>query len=143
MQTAVEAHVLASLHHSGSRLLTLLSVACAFVGFDASRARAQAIEDFYQGKTVTIILFTTPGSIYDTYARLLARFLPKHIPGHPVLLVKYMPGAGGVLAARHLAEIAPRDGTTIGGLSPSLIFEPLLSTNAANVDFLNSAGSGA
>jgi tripartite-type tricarboxylate transporter receptor subunit TctC len=126
--------MLAGLRHFWS--LTLLLVACALAGLDASRARAQAIEDFYQGKTVTIILFTTPGSIYDTYARLLARFLPKHIPGHPTLLVKYMPGAGGVLAARHLAEIAPRDGTTIGGLSPALIFEPLLGENAASVDFL-------
>src|SRR5258708_29877983 len=114
----------AGLRRLKSQLLTLLSAACVLVGLDASCARAQAIEDFYQGKTVTIILFTTPGSIYDTYARLLARFLPKHIPGHPVLLVKYMPGAGGVLAARHLAEIAPRDGTTIGGLGPAPLFRP-------------------
>jgi tripartite-type tricarboxylate transporter receptor subunit TctC len=128
--------MLAGLRRFRSKLLTLLSVACVLVGLDASSARAQAIADFFQGKTVTIILFTTPGSIYDTYARLLARFLPQHIPGHPTLLVKYMPGAGGVLAARHLAEIAPRDGTTIGGLSPALIFEPLLGENAANVDFL-------
>jgi len=113
-----------------------ISAAFAFCAFSASGASAQSVENFYQGKTVTIVLFTTAGSIYDTYARLLARVLPRHIPGHPALLIKYMPGAGGVLAARHLAEIAPRDGTTIGGLSPALIFEPLLASNAANVDFL-------
>jgi len=97
---------------------------------------AQEIESFYRGKTITIVLYTTSGSIYDTYARLLARFLPAYIPGHPSVLIKYMPGAGGLLAARYLAEVAPSDGTTIGGLSPTLIFEPLLSANAANVDFL-------
>jgi tripartite-type tricarboxylate transporter receptor subunit TctC len=128
------------LPRSRSRLLTRLAtallmtvLACAAMG---GSARAQAGEPFYQGKTITIILFTTSGSIYDTYARLLARFLPAHTPGHPSVLIKYMPGAGGVLAARNLAEVAPRDGTTIGGLSPSLIFEPLLSSNASNVDFL-------
>jgi tripartite-type tricarboxylate transporter receptor subunit TctC len=98
-------------------------------------ARAQSVESFYQGKTITLVLFTTAASIYDTYARMLVRVVPRHIPGHPALLIKYMPGAGGVLAARHLAEVAPRDGTTIGGLSPTLIFEPLLSANAVNVDF--------
>jgi tripartite-type tricarboxylate transporter receptor subunit TctC len=124
----------ARLHRFRSWLLTLPVLALA--GSVHTGVRAQAGEPFYQGKTITIVLFTTSGSIYDTYARLLARFLPAHIPGHPSVLVKYMPGAGGVLAARNLAEVAPRDGTTIGGLSPSLIFEPLLSSNASNVDFL-------
>jgi tripartite-type tricarboxylate transporter receptor subunit TctC len=115
---------------------TMVSAALAFCAWPASRVAAQTVEDFYQGKTITIVLFTTSGSIYDTYARLVARFMPKHMPGHPALLIKYMPGAGGVLAARHLAEIAPRDGTVIGGLSQVLVFEPLLGSNASNVDFL-------
>jgi tripartite-type tricarboxylate transporter receptor subunit TctC len=128
--------VFANLHYFASRLPAFLAVAFATAGLNASCARAQTVQEFYQGKTITIILFTTSGSIYDTYGRLLANFFPRHMPGHPSLLVKYMPGAGGVLAARHLAEIAPRDGTTIGALSPTLIFEPLLSANTANVDFL-------
>lgn len=118
-----------------SWLLTFLVTTLACGSVDTS-ARAQTSEPFYQGKTITLVLFTTSGSIYDTYARLLARFLPAHIPGHPSVLIKYLPGAGGVLAARNLAEVAPRNGTTIGGLSPALIFEPLLSSNASNVDFL-------
>jgi tripartite-type tricarboxylate transporter receptor subunit TctC len=115
-------------------LLTLL--ACSVAGLCAGRVIAQPVDSFYQGKTITIVLFTTSGSIYDTYARMLVRYMPAHMPGHPAMLIKYLPGAGGVLAARNLAEVAPRDGTTIGGLSPTLIFEPLLSGNAVNVDFL-------
>src|SRR5215472_16938709 len=117
-------------------LLTMRAAIVAIaVALGAGPARAQSVESFYQGKTVTLVLFTTAASIYDTYARMLVRVMPRHIPGHPALLMKYMPGAGGVLAARHLAEVAPRDGTTIGGLSPTLIFEPLLGANAVNVDF--------
>jgi tripartite-type tricarboxylate transporter receptor subunit TctC len=112
------------------------AIVAAVLMLGVSGGRAQSADSFYQGKTVTIVLFTTAASIYDTYARLLARYLPKHIPGHPAVLIKYMPGAGGVLAARHLAEVAARDGTAIGGLSPALIFEPLLSGGAVNVDFL-------
>jgi tripartite-type tricarboxylate transporter receptor subunit TctC len=128
--------VFANLLHSGIRILALLATVLALGGLDAGRAPARAAEDFYQGKTITLVLFTTAGSIYDTYARLLVHYMPKYIPGHPFMLIKTMPGAGGVLAARHLATIAPRDGTVIGGLSPALIFEPLLSANASNVDFL-------
>lgn len=135
-RTTISKRVFTSQRCFASRLFALLAVGFASVGLNESCAHAQTAPEFYQGKTITIILFTTPGSIYDTYARLIAHFLPRHLPGHPSLLVKYMPGAGGVLAARYLAEIAPRDGTTIGGLSPTLIFEPLLSSNNANVDFL-------
>ena len=117
-------------------LLALVAVAFVYSSFHTGSTHAEAIDDFYRGKTITIVLYTTSGSIYDTYARLLARFLPEYIPGHPFVLIKYMPGAGGVLAARYLAEVAPRDGTTIAGLSPTLIFEPLISANATNVDFL-------
>jgi tripartite-type tricarboxylate transporter receptor subunit TctC len=121
--------------YSLSRSLTLLAAVLALCGLSASRAQAQPIEEFYKGKTITNILFTTPGSIYDTYARLLSRYFTKHLPGHPAVVIKHMPGAGGLLAARHLSEIAPRDGTTIGGLSRTLIFEPLLGKNVANVDY--------
>lgn len=99
-------------------------------------ARAQSVEDFYRGKTITITMFSTPGSAYDIYARLLAQHMPKHIPGRPQMLVKSLPGAGGLLAARNIAEVAPRDGTVIGALSKTLIYEPLLGKNAAKVDYL-------
>src|SRR5262249_23856675 len=58
----------------------------------ATPAQSQSLEEFYRGKTVSIVLFTTPGSIYDTYARLLARFLPRHLPGQPTVVVRNMSG---------------------------------------------------
>lgn len=112
------------------------AILCAAIALPtASGAQAQSIEAFYKGKTISIILFTAPGSIYDTYARLLSRYLPRHLAGQPTVIVKSMPGAGGLRAARHLNEVAPRDGTTIGGLSRALIFEPLLGKNVAQVDY--------
>jgi tripartite-type tricarboxylate transporter receptor subunit TctC len=125
--------MLAGLRPSRSPLL--LAAAIAALGSMATPARAQSVEEFYRGKTVSIVLFTTPGSIYDTYARLLSRHLPKHLPGQPTVVVRNMSGAGGLQAARHLAEAAPRDGTTIGGVSRALIFEPLLGKNVAQVDY--------
>jgi len=113
----------------------LAAAAFAIHGLAASQARAQSVEEFYRGKTITNVLFTTPGSIYDTYARLLTRYFPKHMPGNPTIITRHMSGAGGLIAARHLAEAAPRDGTTIGGVSRALIFEPLLGKNVANIDY--------
>ncbi len=116
---------------TGASALAVL-LACGLAG----AARAQGVEEFYRGKTITIVMFSTPGSAYDIYARLLAQFMPRHVPGRPQMVVKSLPGAGGLLAARNLAEVAPRDGTTIGALSKTLIYEPLLGKNAAKVDYL-------
>ncbi len=99
------------------------------------RQPARAEDEFYKGKVVTIISHTTPGSIYDTYARLLARFLPDHIPGHPTVIVKNLPGAGGLTAVRFLLSVAPKDGTTIGTVTRTLVLEPLLGKNVVGVDY--------
>src|SRR5262249_45836253 len=68
-------------------------------------------EDFYAGKTISMSTHTSPGGGYDTYLRLLARHLPRHIPGRPATVVINMPGAGGLLAFNHAGRVAPRDGT--------------------------------
>jgi tripartite-type tricarboxylate transporter receptor subunit TctC len=78
----------------------------------ASPASAQSQPDFYQGKTITIVVAVGAGA-YDLYARVLARHMPNYIPGKPTIIVNNMPGAGGLLAANHAANIAPRDGTTL------------------------------
>lgn len=72
-----------------------------------------AVSLFYDGRTVNVIVGTPPGGGYDTYARLTGRFLGRHIPGNPSVVVQYMPGAGGVKAANYTYTAAPRDGTTI------------------------------
>jgi tripartite-type tricarboxylate transporter receptor subunit TctC len=78
-------------------------------------------EDFYAGKTISISTHTNPGGGYDTYLRLLARHLPRHIPGRPSIVVVNMPGAGGLLAFNQAGRVAPRDGTYLTLVSQGLL----------------------
>jgi tripartite-type tricarboxylate transporter receptor subunit TctC len=90
--------------------------------------------DFYAGKTVDIVVGGDVGGGYDTYARLIARHLGRHIPGHPTIVVKNMPGAGSYRAAAFLSAIAPKDGTVIGVLYPGAVIGPLLDDKPAPFD---------
>jgi tripartite-type tricarboxylate transporter receptor subunit TctC len=76
-------------------------------------ARADAVADFYKGKTISLIVGTSSGNDYDFRGRLLARHLGRHIPGNPTIVPRNMPGAGGINAANWFANVAPRDGTAI------------------------------
>src|SRR5262245_22886509 len=73
-----------------------------------------AEDEFYKGKTVNLIIATAPGGGYDTYGRLIARHLGRHLPGQPTIVVQNMPGAAGIRAANYLYGVAPKDGTVIG-----------------------------
>jgi len=86
-----------------------------------SEAVPAAAEDFYAGKTISISTHTNPGGGYDTYLRLLARHLPRHIPGRPSIVVVNMPGAGGLLAFNQAGRVAPRDGTYLTLVSQGLL----------------------
>src|SRR5215467_5395384 len=90
----------------------------------APAARSQSA-DFYAGKQIRLAVSTAPGGGYDTYARALAPFLTRHIPGHPSVIVENMPGASGVKVASFLYAVAPRDGTVIGGTHSEAIVAPL------------------
>ena len=105
------------------------------IGLGAAPAIAQTTPaDFYKGQTVTIILSSAPGGGYDAVARTLATYLPRYIPGNPTVVVKNMAGAGGIVAANFLYNVAPKDGLTIGGLQNNVPFEPLFGTKEANFD---------
>ncbi len=80
---------------------------------------------FYAGKSVTITVSSSPGGGYDLYSRLLARYMGKYIPGNPTFIVTNMPGAGGNVAAAHIANIAPKDGTAIGAIYMGTVVDPL------------------
>lgn len=80
----------------------------------APAARADAVSDFYKGKDVTIVVAFDAGGGYAIYARTLAQFWGKHIPGNPNVIVQFMPGAGGVKAANYLYNVAPKDGSFAG-----------------------------
>jgi len=84
----------------------------------AAPANAQ---EFYAGKIISMSTHTAPGGGYDTYLRLLARHLPRHIPGRPSLMVVNLPGAGGLLALNHAGRVAPQDGTFLTLVSQGLL----------------------
>ena len=80
---------------------------------DTQAAKADAISDFYHGKTMQMIIATSPGGDYDTRGRLLARHMNRLIPGEPTIVPQNMPGGVGIAAANHMAAAAPRDGTVL------------------------------
>jgi tripartite-type tricarboxylate transporter receptor subunit TctC len=92
----------------------------------APSAHAAGVEDFYRGRTVSMVVGFSSGSGYDLYARLLARHIGKHIPGNPNVIAQNMPGAGSLKAANYVFAVAPKDGSVIGTMSRSLPVEPLL-----------------
>src|SRR5919107_3835900 len=83
-------------------------------------ARADAVEDFYRGKTITLMIGYSPGGTYDAYARLVAHFMGDHIPGKPTIVPRNVPGAASRVAAAHLYNVAPRDGTMLATADQSL-----------------------
>jgi tripartite-type tricarboxylate transporter receptor subunit TctC len=111
---------------------TLIAAGAAFA-FAIASAAAQPAEKFYEGKTIRIIVALGTGGDYDAYARLASRWLPRFIPGNPTIVVQNMPGAGGLLAANHLANVAPKDGTTIGALHANTTLAQ--ATSAPNVEY--------
>ncbi len=102
-------------------IVKCLAAMAMFAG--ATPARAQ---DFYAGKQITMICGFGVGGGYDSYARLVARFLPKHIPGAPSIVIQNLPAAGSLVAMNTLANSAPRDGTTIGAVQNHIGVEPLM-----------------
>ena len=111
-------------------------------------AAAARAADFYENKTITIIVGNDAGSGYDSYARVLSRHMGKYIPGKPAIVVQNMPGAGSIKAAQHMYFAAPRDGTSIAILFPGAILEPLTGDAAkyrydpTKFEFLGTADSG-
>jgi tripartite-type tricarboxylate transporter receptor subunit TctC len=96
-------------------------------------ARSSA-EEFYQGKTLTFIVGFSSGGGYDSYARLLARHLPNHIPGNPTVIVQNMDGAGSMRAANHVYNVAAKDGTVIAAVNATLLMYQLLGGKGAQYE---------
>ena len=97
----------------------------------AGAARADAVSDFYHGKQITLIVGYGPGGGYDVYARLLAQYMPKHIPGNPTIVVQNMPGAGSLRAANYIYNAAPKDGLFFGTFGRDIPLLGILGDNQA------------
>jgi tripartite-type tricarboxylate transporter receptor subunit TctC len=94
-----------------SKYLAAVAFLSVFIG---SPHRLQAQTNFYQGKTITIVVGTVPGGLYDRWGRLFGRVMGKYIPGNPGMVVQNMPGGGSMVAANYLFDVAKPDGLTIG-----------------------------
>ena len=116
-----------------SRLQCLIAVTTLLVAA-AQPAAADAVADFYKGKTVTIVVGHEVGTGFDVYARTLQRHLRRHIPGNPAVVVQNMSGAGGIAAANWLYNAAPKDGTALSSFVYSVPFEPLMGNAAARYE---------
>jgi len=107
------------------KILTAIAILAA----TALPAAAQAPAEFYKGKSVNVVVGYGPGGGYDVYARLLARFYGKHMPGTPNIVVQNMPGAGSMVMANYMYNVAPKDGTSFGIFARNI---PLISVLGGN-----------
>jgi tripartite-type tricarboxylate transporter receptor subunit TctC len=101
----------------------------------ANAAGAETVEEFYRGKTITMYVGTGVGAgAVSAYPMALGPVIKKYIPGHPNLVVSYMPGAGGIKAASYIYGIAPQDGTAWGFITRGFLLAPLLKIPQAQFD---------
>jgi tripartite-type tricarboxylate transporter receptor subunit TctC len=106
-------------------------------------ASAASADDFYKGRTFSIVVGFSAGGGYDFYARNLARYIGRHIPGNPTVVVQNQPGAGSLTAVRSLDANAPKDGTVMVIFNPGLVTQSIVDPERVNIDFRNVAWIGA
>lgn len=101
----------------------VIIIALLLGGWPGAALSQQAVEEFYRGRKIDLVIGYSPGGTYDLYARLVARHLGRHIPGKPLIVARNMPGAGSRTAAAFVAGIAPRDGTVLATADQSLALQ--------------------
>ena len=92
------------------------------------------VAQFYKGRSINIAIGYGPGGAYDAYMRALAPHWGRYIPGNPQIVLQYMPGAGSLVAANYVVNVAPKDGTTLGVFSVTTALEPLFGNVSAKFD---------
>jgi tripartite-type tricarboxylate transporter receptor subunit TctC len=98
-------------------------------------AAGSALADgFYKGKTITIVTSTGVGGTYDGIARLVARFMPRHIPDQPNMVVQNMPGGGNVIATNYMYNIAPKDGTVVATINNGIPLHQVIDDRGVRYD---------
>ena len=103
---------------------------------------SQAQTPFYQGKTITILVGTKAGDVYDLYPRLLAEYLPKYLPGNPNVIIQNVPGAASMIAANQIYSVSKPDGLTLGAIYPALYFDQLSKRPEVKFDWAKFAWIG-
>ncbi len=121
--------------HFKFRGVAIALAGVAGLAFTAAPAFAQAnVAKFYKGKTVTIYVGFSAGGGYDLYARVLSRFMGKHIPGNPNMVVKNLTGAGSIRLTNALYNTFPKDGTVMGEIGRGIPTEPLFGNKKAKFE---------
>jgi hypothetical protein len=100
----------------------------------ATPVQADAISDFYKNTRITIVVGSTSGGGYDTYARTLARHLGRNIPGNPGTIVQNRPGAGGIVATNFISNVAKQDGSYIGAVQRTVPFDQIMGFKGPQFD---------
>ena len=115
--------------------MTKLPALSVVLALAAMPAAARAEENFYAGKVINLYIGTGegPGAL-TAYPRAIAQIIARHIPGNPTVVVRHMPGAGGIKAANFIYGIAPQDGTAWGFITRGFVRAPLLRTPQADFD---------
>ncbi len=119
-----------------TRYLAALAATLLFSGI------SQAQTPFYQGKTITILVGTKAGDVYDLYPRLLAEYLPKYLPGNPNVIIQNVPGAASMIAANQIYSVSKPDGLTLGAIYPALYFDQLSKRPEVKFDWAKFAWIG-
>lgn len=103
------------------------------MGLEVSPTALQA-QEFYKDRTLSIIVGYSPGGSFDLYARVLARYMGRYLPGNPTIIVENMTGAGGIIAANHLYNRVKPDGLTVGAWAAPLVLQHIMGNEAAQFD---------
>jgi len=117
-----------------SKASLLAATALIAVTAAGGAARADAVADFYKGKTVTVILPIGPGGTYDFYGRLGAKIMEKYLPGKPNVITQLMTGAGGAKASNYIGTAAPKDGTALLSMHASAAQNQVLGVTGVRYD---------
>ncbi len=115
-----------------ARQFGLCALVVAFLA--PAMVRAEPVEDFFRGKSLTIMIGYGAGGSDDLWARLMGRHMGRFIPGQPTVVPQNVPGAGSLVAANQVYKTAPKDGTVIGLINRGVPFEPLLGNKSAQFD---------
>jgi tripartite-type tricarboxylate transporter receptor subunit TctC len=118
------------------RLLVLAILAVLAAGAWVANAGAEPVEDFYRGKTITLIVGYAPGALYDMTARLMSRHWGKYIPGQPAIIVQNMPASSSITAIMHLYMRSPNDGTELGVVSRGYAINAVYNPSSPKYDAL-------
>jgi tripartite-type tricarboxylate transporter receptor subunit TctC len=114
-----------------------LGLACASflaASISLTSARAETVEEFYKGKTITVVVTGATGSIYDLSARLVTRYMSEHLPGKPTMVIKMMVGGGHLVGTNWVYNVAPRDGTVLASIGEAIPLTQVLEPEQAKFD---------